>query len=87
MCASALAACSASTPSDRVAITVSDLRAAIVTGCPALAALPAGEKTRAEVERLWARDRAALGKCGVMFRGLVDLVERQNRGLEASGRD
>ena len=72
-------------PSDKVSISVAELRQTVIGGCPAVKALPPGEKTRAEVERLGARDRAALSKCGVTFRGLVTLIENQNRGLTASG--
>jgi hypothetical protein len=46
--------------------------------------LPNAALSQADVERLWARDRAALVKCGVSHDGLVRHYQDLSRRLAAA---
>lgn len=58
-----LMGCAASTPSARAPVDLPALPASI-TSCARPPQLPDAPLSRADVERLWARDRAALVRCG-----------------------
>jgi hypothetical protein len=66
-----LAACAVSKPSSSVGIDLPDLPSRYLTTSCTPAVLPDRALTRAEVEKLWARDRARLVKCGYSLGGLV----------------
>lgn len=75
MLVSILAACTASTPSARSPIDLPSLPAKLSRACERPVTLPQEGLTRAEVEQLWARDRAALVKCGYSLNALVAFYE------------
>lgn len=83
MLASMLAGCAASTPSGSVGIHLPSLPAKL-TQCPRPAVLPEAGLSRADVERIWARDRAALVRCGASLDGLVAYYEDLSRRLGAA---
>lgn len=63
------------------------LPGAFATSCARPVTLPAGRVlTQAEVETLWARDRAALVKCGWSLAGLVDFYGDLRGRLAAADR-
>jgi hypothetical protein len=57
---------------------------ATATTCPRPVKLPDTAMSRAEVEKFWARDRAALVRCGVSLDGLVAFYEDLARRLAAA---
>lgn len=81
--ASILTACAASTPSDRAGVDLPALSANL-THCDRPTSLPQGGLSRAEVEQLWARDRAALVKCGLTLDALVAFYEDLGQRLGAA---
>lgn len=85
-CALALTSCATSGPSDRVAISISDLRAELVRGCAGPVPLPATAATRQQVANLWATDRGRLSECKQTYDGVVGLYQSQARRLEATGK-
>jgi hypothetical protein len=64
-------ACAVSPPSSRALIDLPDLPSRYLTTSCTPAVLPDRALTKAEVEKLWARDRARLVKCGYSLGGLV----------------
>lgn len=56
-----------------------------VTRCDRPVALPDAALSRADVERLWARDRAALSRCGLSLEAVVRFYEDLGRRLDGSG--
>jgi hypothetical protein len=55
-----------------------------MTSCPAPVFMPDTGLTRGQVEQLWARDRAALVKCGVSLGALVTFYADLDRRLSAA---
>ncbi|RYE43594.1 MAG: hypothetical protein EOP24_27605 [Hyphomicrobiales bacterium] len=82
-CACLLAACAASTPSARASIHLPPLPAKL-TSCERPVLMPEVELNQAQVEGLWARDRAALVKCGVRLGDLVAFYEDLSRRLDTA---
>lgn len=66
-----LQACAVSKPSTSVGVDLPALPSRYLTTSCAPVALPDRALTRAEVEKLWARDRAKLVKCGYSLGGLI----------------
>lgn len=66
-----MAACAVSKPSSSVGIDLPALPSRYLTTRCTPAVLPDRALTRAEVEKLWARDRARLVKCGYSLGGLI----------------
>lgn len=66
-----LQACAVSPPSSSVGVDLPALPSRLVTTSCAPTTLPDRALTRAEVEKLWARDRAKLVKCGYSLGGLI----------------
>lgn len=58
---------------------------AALTRCDRPAALPSAGLTRADVERYWARDRAALVRCGAAVDGLVAYYDQLAREFQTAG--
>lgn len=83
MLASLLMGCAASTPSANVGIRLPPLPARLAR-CERPALMPEAGLSRADVERLWARDRAALVRCGLSLDGLVGYYEDLSRRLAAA---
>lgn len=83
MLASTLSACAASTPSASVGLHLVPLPSTL-TSCERPAVLPAAALSRADVERLWARDRAALVRCGLSLGAVVAYYEDLSRRLGAA---
>lgn len=83
MLASTLMGCAASTPSARAPINLPALPVAVAR-CDRPVVLPSEGLTRAEVEQLWARDRAALVKCGYSRDALVSFYEDLRQRLAAA---
>lgn len=83
MLASTLMGCAASTPTARAPIELPALPATAQCGRPV--ALPGDGLTRAQVEQLWARDRAALLKCGYSLDALVSFYDDLRQRLGAAG--
>jgi len=75
-----LTACAASPVSSSVGIFLPDLPTKYIKTSCVPVVLPDKALTKAEVEKLWARDRATLVKCGYSLGGLtafyVDLAHR-----------
>jgi hypothetical protein len=75
-----LAACAASAPSSSVGIDLPALPTRLTQVSCVPVTLPQKALTKAEVEKLWARDRATLVKCGYSLGGLeafyVDLQHK-----------
>lgn len=78
-----LAGCAGSTPSGRAPINLPALPAS-VTQCDLAILMPEADLSRALVEQLWARDRAALAKCGLNLKTLVAFYEDLSRRLSAA---
>lgn len=70
-CVCLLAACAVSPPSSSVGVDLPALPSRLIqTSCkPTL--LPDRALSRAEVEKLWARDRARLVACGYSLGGII----------------
>jgi hypothetical protein len=85
--ASVLAACAASPPSSSVGVDLPALPGRFVTTSCRPGALPDRALTRAEVEKLWARDRSTLSRCGVSLRGLVAFYDELRGQLAATDRN
>lgn len=83
MLASTLMGCAASTPSARSSIDLPAVPTRVTT-CARPVVLPSQGLSRAEVERLWARDRAALVKCGYSLDVLVGFYGDLRRRLGAA---
>ena len=83
LCASLLTACAASTPSARAGIALGPLPADL-THCTTPVDLPGAALSRADVERLWARDRVALTRCGANLEALVTYYEDLARRLSGA---
>ena len=81
--ASILTACAASTPSARAPIDLPALPARLVQ-CERPVLMPEAALTRAQVEQLWARDRAALVKCGYNLAAVVGYYEDLAQRLDAA---
>lgn len=58
----------------------------VATGCERPLLLPDGNLTRAQVEQLWARDRANLVKCGQSLETLLDFYEGLSADLRQAAR-
>jgi hypothetical protein len=75
-----LTACAASPVSSSVGINLPALPVRLTQTSCVPTVLPKGPLTKAQVEKLWARDRATLVKCGYSLGGLeafyVDLSHR-----------
>ncbi len=85
LCALALQACAGSTrPSSSGPILLPPLPRAISCERPLL--LPETALTRAQVEQLWARDRANLIKCGASLETLVTYYEGLAAELRAAAK-
>jgi hypothetical protein len=81
----ALAGCSASTrSSDSAPILLPPLPHSVTGGCERPLLLPETALTRAQVEQLWARDRANLIKCGASLETLVNHYEGLAAQLRAA---
>jgi hypothetical protein len=81
----ALTACSASTRSgDSAPILLPPIPRAISCERPLL--LPDAALTRAQVEQLWARDRANLVKCGASLDTLITYYEGLAASLRAAAK-
>jgi hypothetical protein len=70
-CAFTLQACAVSKPSGSVGVDLPALPSRFIQTSCTPGALPDRALTRAEVEKLWARDRAKLAKCGYSLGGLI----------------
>lgn len=79
-----LTGCAASTPSASVRLMLPALPAS-VTSCARPSPLPAKSMSRADVERYWARDRAALVRCGAAVDGLVAYYDQLAREFQKAG--
>lgn len=79
-----LSGCAASTPSASARLDLPALPPSL-TRCDRPAALPSAGLTRADVERYWARDRAALVRCGANVDGLVAYYDRLASEFQAAG--
>lgn len=79
-----LAACAVSQPSSSVGINLPTLPAKLITVSCAPTTLPAGPMTKAQVEKLWARDRARLVKCGYTVGGLIQFYDDLARRLRSA---
>lgn len=77
--------CAASTPSARAPIQLPSLPAR-VSSCDRPVVLPAQGLSRGEVEQLWARDRAALVKCGYSVETIVAFYADLQQRLGATNR-
>lgn len=75
-----LTACAASAPSSSVGINLPALPVKFTQVSCSPTTLPKKALTKAEVEKLWARDRALLVKCGYSLGGLeafyIDLRQK-----------
>jgi hypothetical protein len=80
----ALQAC-ASIPSGRVAIDLADPPPRIAARCANPVQLPDGDLTAIQVEALWAKDRAALVRCGLTKQQLHQFYDTQQTALEGAG--
>lgn len=78
-----LVGCNGSTVSGRSPISLPALPAA-VTQCDRAILMPETDLSRAMVEQLWARDRAALAKCGLNLKALIAFYEDLSRRLAAA---
>ena len=76
-----MAACAVSRPSVSAKIDLPALPSKYLTTTCAPATLPDRALTRAEVEKLWARDRARLVKCGYSLGGLIAFYTDLQVGL------
>jgi len=79
-----LTGCAASTPSASARLSLPSLPAS-VTSCARPSTLPAKSMSRADVERYWARDRAALVRCGAAVDGLVAYYDQLAQQFDAAG--
>jgi hypothetical protein len=61
--ASTLAGCASLTPSADAPVNLPTLPASLAAACDRPVTLPARDIDRAEVTRLWGRDRVALARC------------------------
>lgn len=82
LCVSGLIACAGSTPSIRATVSLPALPSAI-TRCDRAVLMLEVALSKAEVERLWARDRAALVKCGMNLKAVVAFYEDLSNRLNA----
>ena len=84
----ALTACAASRPSAEAPVALPQLPGRLAGDCARPVELPARALTQAEVETLWARDRAALVSCGIGKSTLVafytDLRQRLGKADRSS---
>lgn len=78
-----LTACAGSTPSTRATIDLPPLPARLVSVSCTPTTLPEKALTKAEVEKLWARDRARLEKCGYTVGGLIAFYQDLKLRLNA----
>jgi hypothetical protein len=83
LCASTLTACAGSAPSASVGIHLAAVPAD-VRSCMRPVALPAEPMSRAAVEQLWARDRAALVRCGLNHAAVVAYYDDLAARLDAA---
>jgi hypothetical protein len=84
MLASTLTACAVSAPSNSVGIHLPALPSKYLTTSCAPTVLPKGPLTRSQVEKLWARDRVLLVKCGYSLGGLTKFYVDLSRQLSAA---
>lgn len=84
-CASLLTGCAASTPSASARLALPALPATVTT-CARPGVLPSAAMSRADVERYWARDRAALLRCGASVAALVAYYDRLAGELDGAAR-
>lgn len=82
--ASTLTACAVSTPSASVGVHLPALPAALISVSCQPSTLPEKPLTKAEVEKLWARDRARLVKCGYTVGGLISFYQDLSRRFAAA---
>lgn len=80
-----LTACAVSQPSSSVAINLPALPTKFTQTSCSPTTLPAKALTKAEVEKLWARDRATLVKCGYTIGSLITFYQDLSRRLRAAG--
>lgn len=85
MLALTLTACGASAPSIDVSIGLPPLPNSLLSVSCSPTTLPAGPLTKAQVEKLWARDRARLVKCGYTVGGLIAFYIDLSKRLAAAG--
>lgn len=80
-----LAGCAASTPSASAGLRLPALPAGVAR-CERPLALPDRALSRAEVEQLWARDRAALSRCGLSLAAVLAFYEDLGQRLAGTGK-
>lgn len=78
-----LQACAAS-PSSSVGVDLPALPSRLVSVSCKPVVLPDRDVTRAEVEKLWARDRARLSACGYSLGGLIAFYTELRGNLAAT---
>ena len=84
MLASTLTACAGLTPSSSVGINLPALPSKLISVSCQPSTLPGRALTRSEVEKLWARDRARLAKCGYTVGGLIAFYTNLSSRLRAA---
>lgn len=82
--ASMLTGCAVSTPSARASIDLPPLPAKLVSVSCMPTTLPETSLSKAQVEKLWARDRARLARCGYTVGGLIAFYQDLSRRLSAA---
>lgn len=82
---SMLQACAGFKPSTEARISLPAIPAGLAR-CDRPVTLPSTALSRADVERLWARDRAALSRCGYSLSTLVTYYEGLAADLNATAR-
>lgn len=83
-CIFLLSGCALSSPSSSVGIDLPALPSRYLTVSCKPTALPDRALTRAEVEKLWGRDRVALSKCGYSLGGLIGFYTELKVRLSAA---
>jgi hypothetical protein len=81
-----LAGCATMQPSASVPVNLPALPSRYMTVSCAPTALPKGALTQAQVEKLWAKDRATLAKCGYSLGGLIAFYTDLSGRLSAAGK-
>lgn len=77
-------ACAVSKPSGSVGVDLPALPPKLVSVSCSPVTLPDRDLTRAEVEKLWARDRARLSACGYSLGGLIAFYTELRGNLAAN---
>lgn len=84
MSALMLTACAVSAPSSRAPIDLPVIPSKFISTSCTPTALPSTALSKADVEKLWARDRAKLVKCGFSLGGLIAFYEDLSRRLHGT---